>query len=217
MIKKLFITILTTISLLSAQGLQPGRLALKVDAGTLGFGGEFVISVVEKLNVRAGLNTFTFPYTYEDTEQEMEADIDLTLNSISVLADFYPGKKSTFHLSGGVIVNNNAVDMTITPTGTYEVGVKTFTSDEIGVLDGVVDFAKVNPYIGLGWGKATNPNKRVGFNFDLGVIYQDSPNIDFEATGMISGTADQDVVFEESLQDLKFFPVMKLGLSLRLY
>jgi hypothetical protein len=217
MTKKILLITITTINLLSAQIIQPGRFALKLDAGTLGFGGELVVSVVEKLNVRAGLNTFTFPYTYEDTDQEMEADIDLTLSSISVLADFYPGKKSSFHLTSGLLINNNAVDMTITPTGTYEVGVKTFSSDEIGILDGVVDFAKVNPYIGLGWGKATNPDKRVGFNFDLGVIYQNSPNVDFEATGMIEGSADQDVVFEESLQDLKFFPVMKLGLSVRLY
>lgn len=216
MIKRTMLITLACLSLLNAQIIKPGTVALKLDAGTLGFGGELVFSVIEKLNVRAGLNTFTFPYTYEDTDQEMEADIDLTLSSISLLADYYPGR-STFHLTGGLIVNNNAVDLTITPTGTYEVGVKTFTTDEIGKLDGIVEFAKVNPYIGLGWGKATNPDKRIGFNFDLGLVYQNSPEFDFEATGMIEGTADEDKVFEDSLQDLKFFPVMSLGMSVRLY
>lgn len=205
MIKRIILIFVFMAGFLSAQVLEPGSVAIKLNGGTLGFGGELIVTVVDQLNVKAGFNLFTFPYSYDEKDAEVEADVDLTLSSISLLADFYPWAESVFYFTGGLLINNNAIDLDITPTKTYSVGVRTFSKDEVGKMTGVADFSKVNPYIGLGWGKVTRNDSRVSFNLDLGMIYQNSPKFNFDATGMIKETEDEDEVFEDSLKDFKFF------------
>ncbi len=58
-----------------------------------------------------------------DTEQsDIEYDADLQLVSIAALIDWFPSSRSGFHVTGGLLYNDNRVDATAQSTATLEVG-----------------------------------------------------------------------------------------------
>ena len=75
----------------------------------------------------------------------------------------------------------------------------------------------MHPYAGIGFGNSVRPGGRVAFALDLGVLYTGSPRIQMEGDGMIAPTAEQGPDIEADLEGVKLYPVLSLGLSLRLW
>lgn len=164
---------------------------------------------------------YFFGYGRDVTKGDIAYDFDLKLRSFSLLMDVHPIPLMGFRLSGGVILNNNRVDMTAVPQGTYEIGGQTYSGAQVGQLLGEMTFRKAAPYVGLGWGNAAN--SRIGFAFDLGVAFQGTPDVALDATGPIA----QDPNFqadlqreEQNIQDdvkiFKYYPVVSIGLSFKM-
>jgi len=199
-----------------AQGALADGLAVGAKAGTLGAGVELTTNIVPMLlNGRLQLNGFKYNTTVTDTS--VHYDAKLKLFSVGALADVYPfaGK---FRLTAGAYYNGNKLDITGVPTAAgYTFNGTTYTSAQAGTVTGTMDFNNFAPYAGIGWGDAVSSGSPLGFNIDLGVLYQGKPNTSLTATGAAAGLA-ADIAAEQtrldnSVKNFKFYPVASVGVS----
>lgn len=184
-------------------------LALGVKASTLGISYEGMANVHPKLNLRAGYATYS--YSYDGEEPEFAYTGDLSLDSFSILADWFP-KGGGMYLSGGLVFNSNLAEMSISPLESYTLGTTVYGPDELGSLGAEIDYNGVQPYFGLGFG---NPllGSNLGFSFELGAIYTGTPSVNMSASGLLEPSAEQGGQIEENLEWLTWYPVMSLGLT----
>lgn len=175
--------------------------------GTNGLGVGYAASVSQDWAVRGQFNTFkqSFSGDVGDFGAGSSLTLDLNLNSVQVVGDWYP-MDSGFRLSGGVVFNNNK----ITLAGTGDVNSKPATVNaEIKMSD------SVSPYLGLGYSTKPKDAKGLGFNFDLGVMFQ-NPKATMTATGAGVTQADIDAQLakvQDAIDKLKTMPVIGLGIS----
>jgi len=105
---------------------------------------------------------------------------------LNLLVDYFPSKKSSFHFTGGLILDLSPNMLKGTGTPLDENGEPGLQSSDYGTkefagittdLEGNINMKAcyglktVRPYVGIGFGRAVNTNKRVSVNFDLGVAY----------------------------------------------
>jgi len=194
------------------------QTGIGVKVGSLGIGPEFTKSLKRDVNLRLGANFFN--HGYAGTEDDVEYDFKLKLKSATGLIDLHPGGGS-FRVSGGLVVNDNALDAVGVPTGTYRIGNTTYTGAQVGTLTGRVDFRRTSPYGGIGFGnmaKGSGP----GFFLDLGVVFQGSPRVTLTASGPAAGAPQfqEDLRREETnlrndLKVFKYYPVVALGVVVK--
>lgn len=196
------------------------EIGLEAKASTLGLGAELHYGIGSILNLRLGLNNFT--YDYNTTEDDIEYNFDLELKSTTLLLDFHPFA-GNFRLTGGLVNNRNEFTGTAALANSYTIGGRTYTSDEVGTLTGRVFFDKDNvPYLGLGWSK--NPGESgLGFSFDIGVVLQGEPTATLTAEGgtLVSDPQFQDDLereeqaLQEDMDEFDTYPVASIGISYR--
>lgn len=197
-----------------------GEASLGVAASTLGLGAEAGWSFNDHLVVRAA--GYAFSYSEDGEEGGIRYDGDLDLSSGALYLDWHPFG-GIFRVTGGAFANANEVNAEGVPDagGTYDIGGATFTTAEVGRLGAGVDFDSVAPYLGLGWRSRGGDDGGFGFSFDLGVLFQGSPNVELSSTG---GTLSGDPLLQAALQqeesDLEddidkyeIYPVVTLGLT----
>ncbi len=217
----LIVLMLLIPSLTSAGVLSEGYAVDIRFLSTLGFGVEIQKSITPNFAARLGANAFAFgtetEYEAENSDQTALASVDLTLQTLEALVDWYP-KAGAFHLTGGFMINENAVNTEMSFKEPMTQGSRTYTPEEIGTVTSELSWDKLAPYFGLGWGHPAAMEKRVGWVFDLGVMYQNSPHVDLEATGLAWPTAepDQERSMEEDLEGAKAWFVMSLGITFRI-
>ncbi len=196
-----------------------GSNSLGLKATTLGVGLEYERFFSPSISGRIGVNYFT--YDYSGTESDIDYDFALTLKSLSVLLDWHPFK-GIFRISGGVIYNGNDLDAKANVSGTYEIGDSKYTGAQVGTLTGRIDFDNIAPYLSFGVDTSSGKEKGFGFLFELGAIYQGSPDVSLSASGPIASNSafQADLTKEENnlqdeLDNFKFYPVIAIGLNYR--
>lgn len=198
-------------------GAGDGLVAVGLKGGTLGAGVEATIaSPIENLNVRGQANGLTLD---EDVEENgVNYTGDLKLSSVGAIADYHVGG-SAFRISGGAYLNNNKFSLTGEPVaGTIEIGDTVYTAAQAGTVTADVEFAALSPYIGIGFGNALSDGRPFKFSIDIGALYQGDPEANVAATGPIVLTADLEEAERElnaELENLKWYPVVAIGLSYR--
>jgi len=201
-----------------AQEEGAARFGIGIKAGTPGAGVELSMPFTSNFGGRLGFNYFT--YSYDTTQEGIDYDADLTLLSIAALIDWHPTGGS-FRVSGGVLYNGNEAEgKAKVGAGGVDINGINYTADQVGTLKAKVDFNNIAPYVGIGWDTSFGAEKQWGFICDIGVIYQDSPNLKLTSKG---GTLSSDPTFlanlkaqekdtEDSIEDFRFYPVITLGL-----
>lgn len=194
------------------------QVALGVRAGTPGVGAEATVQMTDRFNARAGASYFAYNRTDATTAGDVPLSLasDVRLLNGSVIVDYFPWASRGFHLSLGAYVNGNLGDVNVEVAEPYTLGARTFSPEDVGQLQGEISFPLVSPYAGLGFGNAVSLNRRVGVALDLGVIYHRQPSVDLTGTGMVAPTAEQAPQLEENLESFQLFPVLSLGLNVRL-
>ena len=188
--------------------------------GTTGLGGDVTVPLVSNwLNLRGGYNFGELrPST---TQGGIAYKGDVHLESVPILLDIHPFHGG-FRITGGVFYNRNEIDLSsvvdASTIGLSGLGVGTATVNaNVGWSE---EFA---PYLGIGWGNAADDNTldlpiAVGFSLDIGAFYQGSPDVLLtESTGTVSvaDLAIEAAQIEEDMSDLKFFPVITVGIHIR--
>jgi hypothetical protein len=192
-----------------------------LSVGTTGFGAHLSTELMPNLNGRVGINALN--YSYSGSTSNADYDFKLKLNTFDALLDYYP-TSTAFRLTAGVIGNNNKVSLSAKPnaSGSYTFQGNTYTSATAGQVNGNVDFRKVAPYLGIGYGNAV---KDTGFSFsgDLGVAFSGNPRSSLTSsnctasagvcTQLASDVASENANVQDKLNNLRYFPVVRIGVS----
>lgn len=199
------------------QDAQAADVAIGVKASTLGISGELVTNIIPAmLNARLQVNGFNYNATVNGTD--FTTDASLKLFSAGAIADYYPfaGK---FRLSAGMYYNANKITVVGVPTaaGTFTFNGTTYTSASIGSVNSTIDFNKVAPYVGLGWGDSVSDGSPFGVSFELGALYQGTPKTTLTTSNTVAGLAAdieaERVKLQNDLNSFKFYPVISFGLN----
>ena len=193
-------------------------IGIGAKVGTLGIGADVIGRINDSLNLRLGLQGFT--YETRVTYSGVDYDADLELFSGMLLADWFPFANN-FRISGGLMVNQNEVTLTGKPTrGTYSINGTTYPAILVGNLTGKGDFNTVAPYAGIGYGGAFSDTGNWSFFFDLGVLFQGSPNVSYTADGILANNPIFLANLEQERQDLEddlekyqYYPVLSFGVT----
>ena len=185
---------------------------------TLGLGAEAVFSMTKSVDARIGLNTFKYGLNKTTTSSNgltTNFNADLNLQNLQAMADWHPSEGS-FRVSGGIVYNNNNFTMTAQPSaGNISIGGVNYAVQAGQSVNATVDFNKVAPYLGIGWGR-TPKNTGLSFTSDIGIMYQGSPN--GNVTTNIAGVAPADVSkanadLKDALKSFNIYPVLSIGVG----
>ncbi|MDD2314567.1 MAG: hypothetical protein WCR50_02765 [Proteiniphilum sp.] len=246
--KKIFVSIMMFVLISLSGKAQEGAFeswSAGINAGLYGAGIQGATSLSSHFKLRAGFDYFTYnqqdvaefevDVEYSETQQTATAeltDLEVTLPNFKVLVDYYPMKNGIFCLTGGVYFGNNKAStnglirdyqelseqLGESPYLRYEDIVITPNDDgsffgELGMGNGI------KPYIGIGLGR-TIPHNRVGFKFELGMVYQGkytltSPNMNEAGNDWLDGFIDEmELPVSESI--LNWWPMLNLSLTYRI-
>lgn len=209
--------------LLLAPGVAHGQSAprpfLSPTISTLGLGVEAGVRMNDLVGLRLGGNWFQFSFDQEI--DEINYDADATLGSVGALLDLHPFGGG-FRVTGGARLNFNQAELTGRGEGTVEIDGQVFDADDVGTLDGDVEFDTIAPYLGIGYGGALLGGALI-LTFDLGVMYQGSPDVELTAnTGVLAddpalqaALAAEEADIEDDYEDYVFFPVVGLAATYR--
>ncbi|MDH4233776.1 MAG: FecR domain-containing protein [Gallionella sp.] len=185
--------------------------------GTLGTGAELNFGISDSISARVGLNSYT--YKYNDNASTVNYDFKLQLQTVSALADWYPFSGS-FRTSAGVLYNNNKVTLDAIPSATgYNINGTTYTTTQIGSMQGTLSFSKAAPYLGVGWGNPVASKKGWGLVSDFGVLFQGKPKVDLTAiclttcTSLQTNLEAENTKLQDDLSGFKWWPVVSIGIS----
>lgn len=198
--------------------------AVSLSAGTTGMGIHLTAKFTDNVNFRFGLNG----YNHDTTESTDDANynLDVKLQTVDALVDYHPFGGG-FRLTGGVMYNGNKLDARATPTGagTYTFNGQTYTAADAGDVTGKIDFNKIAPYVGIGFGNAVAKNKGWGFTADLGVMFMGSAKINLAsnnctATSTVCDQLTNDLQAEsaelrDDAKDFRYYPVARVGVAYR--
>lgn len=190
--------------------------ALAGDAGTVytqlgtnGLGIGYATSVSEDWAVRGQYNTMkqSFSGDVGDFGSGSSLEVKIDFNSLQLVGDWYPMGEG-FRVSGGAVFNNNKI--TVAGQGKVDNNAALSTVNaEIKMSDGV------SPYLGIGYSTKPKVAKGLGFNFDLGVMFQ-NPKATLSATGggvTPAQVANEQAQMQDAVDKLKYMPVLALGIS----
>lgn len=189
---------------------------VNIKAGTLGVGIEFSKSLSDKFSANLGFNSYQLNTT--ENTNGINYDYKFDLQSAALLANYHPFT-GVFRFTAGALYNNNELKLTGKPSAgsTYTINGVTYTAAQVGTLTGKLSFDKTAPYLGIGWG--SRPGSKLGLTADVGVLYQGSPKLSLSASGAAAGlTSDLEQErksAESDLNDLKWYPVISLGIYFR--
>ena len=191
-------------------------MSLTGKIGTLGYGVELNFGISDSFSTRVGLNDYS--YKYNANSSMLNYNFNWQLQTVSALADWYPYAGS-FRASGGLLYNNNKNSYVANPTnGNYIINGVTYSSTQITSYQGTMNFNKVAPYVGIGWGNPAAKNKGWGLVSDIGVLYQGKPTNDLVVTcaAACPPQLQSDASAENTkLQDdsrFKWWPVVSIGI-----
>jgi hypothetical protein len=184
--------------------------------GTEGLGLGYAQHINDKFNLRAEVNTYSSKnYTHE--ADGMAYDGKLTLGGASVLADYFPFA-NRFRVTTGLVVNNGSLTGSAAAGGgSYDFNGTSYAYTEGDKVTAKVDFGKVNPYLGIGFGHSPRA-KGFGFYTDIGVMAQKATS-SITVSGELAGRMDpadleaERRALQESVDKFKAYPVIKMGVS----
>ena len=214
----------------AGQGLP--RFGIQVSAGTLGAGIQAATAVTRRSNVRFGVSYFS--YSGGTTSDNIAYNGKLRLESAEVLYDQYI--VGGFHISPGVMVydgNQATGSASVSGGQTFTLDGVTYFSANAGSVSGTASLTsrKVAPELLIGFGNLLPRSVRhFTINFDLGVVFQGSPNAKLNLTGSTcpndpingclaigasssvqSNIQAEQVKINNDLVPFKFYPVIRLG------
>lgn len=198
------------------------RFAIGFNGGTVGAGADITTNITKKLNLRIGYHAFSYSDsgTYDDDEPAIGYSGELSQSNISFLADFYPMNRG-LKFTAGVYIQNFEITANASPSESYTIfegqsNEKEFGPERLGTIDALVTYPNsVMPYFGIGFGNPVAKGSALKLNMSLGLMYSGAPELTMSGSGLIAPTVNQAIDFQEGLNEFEWFPVFKLGLSLR--
>jgi hypothetical protein len=211
--------------LLTHLGSAPRAVAAEIAAGvsvsTLGWGVELSATLGSRFGLRLGAHQGSVDRDF--TEDGVDYEGDLELENASLLLDWHP-TGGAFRFSGGAIVNHNEIVARASADDLLlEIGNVVIPASQVASLRGTASFDSLSPYLGIGASTRFGRERGWGFLFDLGVVFQGSPEVDLEGS-LIPELAALEPLFqaelrieeenlEREIDEYDLYPVISLGVS----
>lgn len=186
---------------------ESGTVYTQLNSNGLGLG--YAKSVTPDWAVRGQYSTAKLSYSGNvgDFGSGNTLTVDVKFDAFQVTGDWYPAGEG-FRLSAGGVVNNNKI--TVAGTGTVNNVPNVNVTAEVKM-----DNAGLAPYLGIGYMVKPKADKGFGFNFDLGVMFQ-NPKATLTASGGGVTEADraaQERKMQDAVDQLKYMPVLGFGIN----
>lgn len=190
--------------------------------GTTGAALHFSAPLTNRVNARFGLNGLG--YDGDGSTSNVDYRFKLKMANVDALLDYFPADGG-FRATVGIVYNGNKVDANGRPLGndTYLLNGHVYPTSTVGSLDGQIEFRKLAPYLGIGWGNAVSKRNGWGFSSDIGVLFQGSPGTSLTNKGCTASAAVCSIVtadvavenraLQDKARDFKAFPVLRIGVS----
>ncbi len=182
-----------------------------VRAGTTGLGADFGWDVAPTLGGRIGLSGMNFNTDVDTSQANYDAKVKLA--NLNLFLDWSP--LGPFRITAGLIANSNKIDLNGRPTSGSALIPP--GSSITGTVKPDKDFA---PYLGIGYGNVWTAG--VNFYFDLGIMFQGSPqaSLSCQPAGSAQCAAAQSQIaaeqrrVQDELDKFKYYPVLNLGITI---
>lgn len=198
--------------------------------------------------VESFLSAYGLPTSWEKMPHTSDLTVKPGLTNGRILVDYHPSANHGFHLTAGAYIGESSLLKVGGgyPNGFKEVvkkindlraefsnfGIPEITIDPPVVngvsvdsekdnyrLDADIKINAVKPYLGIGFGRSI-PNRRVGVQFELGVMYTGTPKVtstnpDLEKA--LNKEKGEDFDFSTYSPFLQFYPVISLKLTGKIF
>jgi hypothetical protein len=210
--------ILTVAALLVANGALAAGVGVR--AGTTGIGADVAVEVLPTLSARVGYSYLSFSTSVDSSYVEYDAKPKLSNGNLFL--DWSP--LGPFRITGGLILNDNKVDVTGVPTGgTFTLNGVVYPASSIGSLTGTVKSGNSAAPSRIGYGRVAGAG--VNFYADLGVMFQGTPKATLTATcgsatpaalcsQIQASTALEAIDLQDSIKNFKYYPVASIGVTI---
>jgi len=210
-------------------------LTIGVDAGTTGLGGSASWRFSDNFGIRGGVNYFSYDtdeFTYTTRAPGLSPNVDqkfnttLRLLSEPVAIDYYPSAKSAFHISFGILINQNRFNANVKDDNSgsaFIINGIQYLQFGVKELDLEVKQQPISPYLSIGTSFYFGESKRWALSGELGVAYTGSPKVSLTAPNhdpALDSNPDfsNDLEAEEEsikkdAEDYQFYPIVKIGVS----
>lgn len=217
---RIFAAALTAACALSGAASAQTTLGLGVSAGTDGVGADAMLKVTPLLVARGGFRYADLSISREFDGIDYDADIGFTSGVVAL--DVHP-MANGFRLSGGLYLGGRDLGLDANPASPVEIGDVVFTPEQVGTLIGRSEWNTAAPFIGLGFNNGAHALKRFGFQAMLGVAYIGEPDVTLTAQDglladdpvFLAQLAEEEAELADDLDDVQFYPILNLGLSMR--
>lgn len=179
-----------------------------VEIGTTGPGVAANWRFMNHLGAGTGFDYFSYSMNNRKIKDDTY-NAKLKLMSEPLTLDWYPWTSSSFHISAGGVFNQN--DVSGSATGNLTVNGSTYN----GTVNLDIKPQPVDPYLGIGWNVYLGKAHHWSLGGTLGVLY--AGNYKISLTGSVPDPnnvlGQEQARVQKYANDLKFFPVLKLGLN----
>lgn len=188
------------------------RFFLTPNVSTLGAGIEAGYRMSESWQFRAGINGLAGRFVYEDRDSDLHSRYRLFSGGLT--ADYFPFEND-FYLSGGLRLSANRVEGTVKNMhGRLKNGSKIFVADPL--TDFTVSQNAIQPYIGAGY--SMRLREKVSLNFNLGLLYAGTPDLDVDSRAKRLGFTGKQIRHEierarDRIAPYSIYPVAQVGLK----
>jgi len=179
------------------------------EIGTTGYGGAASWRFLDHFGVGAAFDYLSYSLNNRNI-QNATYNGNLRLQSEPFTFDLYPGKASSFHVSLGVLLNQdqvtaNASGITLNLDGT------SYT----GNLNLNIKYQPVDPYLAIGGNVYFDRGHHFSLSGTLGVAYFGDSRVSLTSNPVdTTGTvAREQAQVQKYANDLRFFPIIKVGLN----
>ena len=182
---------------------------LTLGVGTLGGTLGYVYAPNKKISFSGQYSTLPAPAAEYEIGESTYTDTT-NLSTLTVRGNIHPiSKFKWFHISAGVAYSMSTINLEL-PDGTHTIGGEEDTSTD---GSGTVDFADIQPYIGIGGGYTNK--KGLGFFLDVGANYQGPPVVEmtYNTTASQAAVDTESASIEEHYSSYQFYPVIQLGMN----
>lgn len=165
------------------------HLAICAEVGTTGWGFEAAMPLTHYVTFRTGFTTlprfnvnFDIDYTTKGVEKNVDVKGRVHMSDYKLLADIYPFKHSSFHVTGGFYAGlpdlgtvHNTGLLEVDEGEGLEIGDVFVRPDETGTVHLKLQTKSFKPYVGLGFGRPISSKHKTSVAFDLGVMFWGKP------------------------------------------
>lgn len=193
-------------------------LGASVQIGTPGYGATLWTPLAGPFaDVRLGFNTLTLNHTLNSGGNPYAVHADL--RTLPLLVDWYPFGFG-FHLTGGVVYNDNRANYTAVPqNGEYVINGQPYPAALLGNVSGTVTYPHLAPYLGFGFGDPFSGILPLFFTADFGAFYQKTPDVTLVSSAasgnpaLEAQLATQAARIQSDLGKYRWYPVISFGVG----